>query len=886
MNILKTNHWDFDFLNKKRNVYFAAGETQKAAEAQNEGAKNEKPGETASKPMEAADWKIHEQRVDKNLDPLKKVAPQVAEKAKKDSGAKMAKLESDYNKDLSTAKKERDKEAGNTAPAVKKFIKDKQNPANAGEKDTQKAIEGTEGAKLEGNDLNKAVDLIMKQAESEMGKIESQGINVSQNLKGMLSKPETRADLTKIVAQLNFSPKQIAELQNGKLTLSKEQSDAIMSAPSIPVEKDKKAPENIKLEGVDLDKAVDLIIEQIKKEIQKAEKEGIIINPKSKEMLSDPNTKTKLRKILSEMNFATTVITDLKKGTINLSDEQKDAIMNPKEDKKAPESEKGAEQLTKPEQIKYASEKIIAQLGVTDSEWKSGIENKIKSGEIKFTQEQIKAIDGKQDFELNKDQTKQIIDVMKVNEYDRKKGEAIGKKINELLGKIENKQAKEAIRNMFDTDEKPLRRYLVMNCNITEDEKEGLKINGNAVKEIKDITKYLPQSAQKNFDAMLAMKKDDKGDNMEKLQTDIWNAGNEGIGRLQNIKQMQDAIAKQMGLETADKSKSPIDAIVMFVKLFQSLKKAMNSGDWNSFTEFMDDWKEAKNDPKELDRRVNASKEAYKKTVDDPKFNPNVKDLFNAVKDIRGPEADKMFLANVPLAERGKSPLNRYRYEAKDALTDYAKNALGLSKIEEISKTGDRMTFKAEKDGIPMAVEMNFAPGKNEARVIREIKDKDGNWTKPTSEGIAYQPMENGMAGLKNIIEGGGAKKETPATQPATAPATKGESAPAAQPNTNEAGTQNIAEVAKNFTKEQLAQFRVQLLKNPTLKSEYNKFVKEFKKGKDIKKWTPENQTECRKAFLESKFNNDDVKKIVESIAKTATKKPANTEVKSEVEKK
>lgn len=555
-------------------------------------------------------------------------------------------------------------------------------------------------------------------------------------------------------------------------------------------------------------------------------------------------------------------------------------------------------------QLDKATGILIKQFNIQDSEMRAILEKTIPT--LNLTTDQIKQMEGNK-LDLNQNQIDSVKKALRINEYDKKKGEILYKHLDKILdnykdakneGKPLDKKIKRAISNMFDTDEKPMRQYLVMRRDVSEMEGEGLRINNKPIKELADLTLYLPGDAQKDFQAILnlngkpakdqeaALKGKTEGDKKTLgLEEQLWNTAKKSADGLKMTKQLEDSIlnSKDSG------SQSPMEAFTMLIKLFAAIRNAFKTQDWDTLGDFMQEWNKTKN-PKELAKKLNESKEGYDKFLADKKPQ-DVNQLLSAYLKPRGAEADTLF------GKEGAT--SKFRTNAPDAIKKYMETQLSglkISSITELPGTG-RTEINGSMNGKHMAIEFYSVAGKEnqqEAEIKLYDPATDKTPEKKQDKGAvvndikAFDKLQKGLVGAVGKPPVVAENSATPPVAPGTQPQTPDQSPPAApEVNQSDPKKKMLTDIA-NLKPENLKDFR-QILKDkqPALVKEYNAFVKKFQKENGIDrgaKWPEGKQDQCRKAFLDTKVRADDSKAKV--LAELLIKRePAKTEAVAATEK-
>jgi|GEM_PF-6670446 len=435
-------------------------------------------------------------------------------------------------------------------------------------------------------------------------------------------------------------------------------------------------------------------------------------------------------------------------------------------DKKGPEGEK----ITDPALLKKAVDLITNKLKVQDPEMKAKLAQTIS--QLDFTPGQLKRLNEGKDIDLTDKQRDAILNSTgeKINDYDPKKGDMIHRLLTNL--KLNKEKlggpAAHAINDMFDTDAKPLRKYLVMKWPITEVDGK-LRVKNNPITKLDDLVQYLPGDMQENFKTILNLNKGEpkksekeqelalKGTPKDKdskngtqgLEEKLWAIGEKNLKGLEDVKKLQTEIMGQINPEGKEAT-TPIDALVLILQLFKAIKKAMETGDWDELGDYLNDWKSVKN-PKEMAKRLKDSQDAYKERLEkDPK--PTLNQLLKSYINPRGDEARALFLTNAPKDKEGA--LSNHRSEARPLIAEHLAGQLGkditISKIEK--GTGSLINITAMKNDEKLSISVDLLPnGEFKARVQKLETKKEGD--KDKEEASAYVEGKGGYEQMKNLEE-------------------------------------------------------------------------------------------------------------------------------------
>jgi len=442
---------------------------------------------------------------------------------------------------------------------------------------------------------------------------------------------------------------------------------------------------------------------------------------------------------------------------------------------KAPEADKKLGEILTGEKLKKAVDLITNQLNIQDPKFKEDIAKTI--AKFKFSPEQIKQIEDGKKVDLTEEQMKAIQNAMaeKINEYDPRKGDMIHRLLTNYKMNKEKLGAPiaHAINDMFDSDDKPMRKFLVMKWPISEVNRQ-LRVNNNPIDDLSKLTQYLPPDAQDHFKSILDLKgkpeKEQelalKGEAKDKpgrkpgLEEQLWASGDKNVKALEGMKKLQ---REMLGAERG--GTSPMEGLTLLLQLFAAIKKAFSDHDWASLNDFLSDWNQSKN-PKKLAEKVKESTKGYGEKLKNMVPPPDVDLLLRAYLKPRGDEADKLF---------GKTgPTSKYRGEAPAAIQNYLVSKLGLGKIASITElTNGRTQIEGYKtDGTHIAIEFYKVEGKQmaEFKLYKTVPEGDKQVEKKQETGKVIP--DSTLANLKTEI-GTTKKQETVAAAPAPAPAAK-----------------------------------------------------------------------------------------------------------------
>lgn len=165
------------------------------------------------------------------------------------------------------------------------------------------------------------------------------------------------------------------------------------------------------------------------------------------------------------------------------------------------------------EQVDIALQLLVEKHNVDNEEVKIKIKDILSK--IKMTPGQIENMTKEEGatLELDEAQTQQIraAIAIRILKYTHERGEMIHDQLTNdtvaLKAGISDKSA-DIIDDLFDKDDDPLRQYLVQRYNFTANPNGGLWLiddSGNKmpIRNVKDLTPYLPESAQNNFEKLL-----------------------------------------------------------------------------------------------------------------------------------------------------------------------------------------------------------------------------------------------------------------------------------------------------------------------------------------------------------------------------------------------
>ncbi len=354
----------------------------------------------------------------------------------------------------------------------------------------------------------------------------------------------------------------------------------------------------------------------------------------------------------------------------------------PKGKEKTKEKSKEVVKLNKADQRKI-SEAIINQSEITDKEIKKEILKLVP--ELRITKEQLKDVkDPNAELELSTAQLKAIMGkvVPKLRKYDDERGKMIHDQLTNDADEDEDisSAAADIIENLFDDKDDPLRQYLVHRYDFTARSKGGLSLtddNGKTVhiENVRGLTDYLPPSAQENFKQLLDSK--NPSDNFEKR---LGEAGEKGLKTLQGMEQLGEILrnpGKIKGFEGMKKG----DILTTLIQLYALFKEAMESQDFGSLIDGLNDFKNGLNP---MDH-IKAVTLIYKDGIDKIKDTGDLIDLYNNPKSAK---ADKLFTEKAP---DGKKIPATYRIKLKHVIKERLQSDLGVTidkmKTESTSKT-------------------------------------------------------------------------------------------------------------------------------------------------------------------------------------------------------
>jgi len=439
------------------------------------------------------------------------------------------------------------------------------------------------------------------------------------------------------------------------------------------------------------------------------------------------------------------------------------------------EAEKGPEagKILEGPKLQKAVDLITNQLYNLDPKIKMALskEDLAKTiAKFKFSPDQIKQIEEGKKVDLNGEQMRAIQNAMaeKINEYDPRKGDMIHRLLTNYKMNKEKLGAPiaHAINDMFDTDGKPMRKFLVMKWPITEANGQ-LRIDNNPIDDLSKLTQYLPPDAQDHFKSILDLKGKPeaeqlsalKGEAKDKpgrtpgLEEKLWASGETNVKALEGMKKLQ---REMLGAERG--GTSPMEGLTLLLQLFAAIKKAFSDHDWASLNDFLSDWNKSKN-PKELAKKVEESKKSYGEMLEKNKPT-DIDQLLKTYLKPRGDEADKLF---------GKTgPTSKYRGEAPPAIQNYLVGKLGLGKIASITElTNGRTQIEGYKtDGTHIAIEFFKDAGtqKAEFKLYETVKEGEKMVEKKRETGRVIPDIT--LANLKTEIGNTGKLVATPAPAP------------------------------------------------------------------------------------------------------------------------
>lgn len=421
---------------------------------------------------------------------------------------------------------------------------------------------------------------------------------------------------------------------------------------------------------------------------------------------------------------------------------------------KAPEKkEEAGETLSPVSQIKAL--KIITKLfKITDK----GVMDKVNTviSKMKFSKDQILQIE-KGNLDLTKEQMGQVIEGATETDLEKPSREE-----HEL---IKGLTSWTNLDDYFDDFDDPAFVYLSQKFKITKPEKgEGININGKPITTTNQLIEKFPEPMKGTLTKIEKGEEPDENE-MKKMNDSL----NTQIKTAEAMMELRGSIVKMT--EGMEKTGGALEAFAMLMKLFASIKQAFETGDLDTLGDFLSDWKETKNPEelvKRLNKRLNDSKDAYKKALENPERKPTLSQLIKGYLKPRGPEADAMFKpAGMTNKEFQASPAKKNRIEAKPFIKNYIKEQLGVNSIGSIEEKTNGITeiTAYNKKGAPISIELNIDGDKIEGRIIEhtESENKKGEkvWTKPSSDA---EFVETDMEKLKDQITG--SETEQVATQP------------------------------------------------------------------------------------------------------------------------
>lgn len=422
---------------------------------------------------------------------------------------------------------------------------------------------------------------------------------------------------------------------------------------------------------------------------------------------------------------------------------------------------------------------ITEKFGITEPVLKKMINELIPS--LNLTPEQLTQIE-RGALELTPEQTKQIRDALppKLFQYDSARGEMIHNQLtnDSITTKLEpplSDKAADIIDDLFDDDTDPLRLYLVQRYDFRVSEGGGLVITKDdgekrKISSVKTLITFLPKSAQANFQKLLALKDNDEPG---PLEAELARNGTDGLKTLEAFQKLQAHLTNPENLNRPG-FMDVIGKISGLFQLFTAILKAFKEGDMETVGDYFNSLGNPP-DPLNIGKKLDASKESYKKALEKPEPKPTLSNLLKAYLEPRGNDAKELFCKGMTATEIGASPLGRFRMEARPAISEHLTKELSLNAIQNIAKLENGMTdiTAFSKEGQKISIELNLGKEPIQARVrkyeTKTTKNADGaEVTTDTKRAEVptdrFTELKNGMTDLIKIIdaETGETSGETP----------------------------------------------------------------------------------------------------------------------------
>ncbi len=280
----------------------------------------------------------------------------------------------------------------------------------------------------------------------------------------------------------------------------------------------------------------------------------------------------------------------------------------------------------------------------------------------------------------------------------------------------------------------PLNKIIALKFLVEKGDKENeIKLDGDPVKNKEELMTKIELEDSELAKKLTAYKKATENDNMDEddalealeKYADNTAKAHEAMQKLADALSDTEAVEK-MGLG---------EALGALLQLWGAIKVALDSGDWATLNEVMDDFTKGRNPAK----RMKESRDSYANALEGK--TPPLNDLLKAYMDPRGNEGDKLFAEGAP--EDKKEALGRYRMEAKPAIQDYLVAKLPLNSIAKIEETTGGITEMTayNNNGDKIAVELLVKTGQpTKARVVPYVQGK--NEKGETVEGKAGKKEE------------------------------------------------------------------------------------------------------------------------------------------------
>lgn len=356
------------------------------------------------------------------------------------------------------------------------------------------------------------------------------------------------------------------------------------------------------------------------------------------------------------------------------------------------------------------------------------------------------------------------------------------------------------IEDFFDDFDDPAFVYISQRHEISlpseEKAKAGykLKIDNKLIREPRQLVHFLPkdEAFQEKFNR--ASKGEAESSEIEEIKKTLENENDAAKTVMEIQKRL---LTKPEGMKLSNWT--ALFSTIM--QLVAAVQRAFETKDMDTLHDFLNDLRDVKNNPAELAKRVDASREAYKKHLEEAVPKPGLADLISMYTKPRGEKANEFFGKGLAQQEIKMHPLGKYRMEAKPAITNYLAKALNLNAVTAIRQEAGRTTITAtttEGNTVDIDLLSLEAGKKPQVRILpySYSVNKSGEEEFGRPSGLTIQkapekyPIENlDMADLRarfggtNIPEGGekGAP-ENKSDKPGTTPPARQKPSPPPRP--------------------------------------------------------------------------------------------------------